>query len=150
MKYKNTQVSYAKAYGVSPRTIRTWQRKSYPLDDPRAMGKQLDAQKNIPAGTEPTELRKARLRKVRLECERLELELAIRKKEFVSAVGVREEGVLIGAMLDAELRALLDDAPGVLAGLSELHVREKLKERLSALKTSIKRQVAAVTQKKGN
>lgn len=144
--YKKTQTAYAKAFGVSPRTIRTWQEKNYPLDDPHAMGKMLDAQKNVPAGVEPTEFRKMRLRKVRLECEKLENALAIQKKEFVPAAQVYEDGLRIGALMSAELDGLLSDMPGALAGLDELRIRERLSVRLKAITASIKRQLAAVVR----
>ena len=49
MKYKLKQLQYSRIYRVSERTIRTWQRKGWPLDRPAGVFTCMGGQKNTPA-----------------------------------------------------------------------------------------------------
>lgn len=144
-KYKKQTKDYAADYGVDPRTIRNWKAADYPLDDPGKMAEVIAAQKNQPSSAKAPELNKAKLEKVRLECVRLQLDIAVRKREFIPANKVREDCISVGAVFDAELSSLLNDMPGVLAGLSEANVRAKLAARIGALKSSVKQRLASIS-----
>ncbi len=48
MEYKLRQAQYSRVYRVSERTVRTWQEKGYPLDDPDELFQVLHKQKNVP------------------------------------------------------------------------------------------------------
>lgn len=140
--YKKTQKAYAADFGCDVRTIRRYQAKGYPLDDPEKMGRLLVDQKHQPEARRATDLTKARLEKVRLECERLAFAIAREKREYVSVASVREEALSAGVLLGAQLNALVTDLPGQIAGLSEIDMHRKLKGRIDQLKSDIKRELA--------
>jgi hypothetical protein len=48
MNYELKRLQYAAVYSVSERTVRRWQEKGFPLDDPEALLRELDGQKNRP------------------------------------------------------------------------------------------------------
>ena len=83
-------------------------------------------------------LSEARTEKLRREVERLNIMIARDKGELVSRVEVRESGVAIGALLSAEIAAMVNDLPGQLAGLDEVGIRAGLLARTDALLVSIK------------
>ncbi len=142
-KYRSSQAEYAAQYHVDARTVRRWMAKGYPLDDPQKMASALGAQKNVPESfRDCTDIQEAKLKKVILECERLHLRNQREAGELVPRDQVREDGLRIGSVLTAELAALLNDMPSVLAGLSPVAVREKLHQRIEKLKGNILRELA--------
>ena len=142
--YRASQRHYAEQYRVDTRTVRRWMEKGYPLDDPKKMASVLGAQKNLPDSfRDCIDIKEAKLKKVLLECERLHLRNQREAGELVSRAEVREDGIRIGSVLTAELAALLNDMPSVLAGLSPVAVREKLHQRIEKLKVNILRELGA-------
>lgn len=55
MDYKLTQAQYARIYGVTERSIRTYQRRELPLDEPGKASAFLSLQKTPPPGLHPPE-----------------------------------------------------------------------------------------------
>jgi hypothetical protein len=83
-------------------------------------------------------LSEARTEKLRKEIERLNITIAKDRGELVSRAEVREAGIAIGALLSAEIAAMVNDLPGQLAGLDEVGIRAGLLIRTDALLVSIK------------
>lgn len=142
-RYRHPYPHYAAVYRVGLSTVKGWAAKRYPLDDPKKMASVLGAQKNVPESfRDCADIGEAKLKKVLLECERLHLRNQREAGELVSRDQVREDGLRIGATLTAELAALLNDMPSVLAGLSPVAVREKLHNRVEKLKGNVLRELA--------
>lgn len=83
-------------------------------------------------------LSEARTEKLRKEVERLNIMIARDRGELVSRSEVRESGIAIGALLSAEIAAMVNDLPGQLAGLDEVGIRAGLLARTDTLLVSIK------------
>lgn len=90
------------------------------------------------ASTPMLTLSEARTEKLRKEVERLNIMIAKDRGELVSRAEVREAGIAIGALLSAEVAAMVNDLPGQLAGLDEIGIRAGLLARTDALLVSIK------------
>lgn len=84
----------------------------------------------LSAQVDPTSHSDAKLRKTLLEVEKLELQNAQVRGDLISRAEVRESGVRIGSTLSAEMMELVNDLPGMLAGLDEAGVRERLQPRV--------------------
>ena len=87
---------------------------------------------------EPKDIQAAKLRKTLLEVEKLELQNAEVRGDLISRAEVREAGVRIGSTLSAEMMELVNDLPGMLAGLDEAGVRERLQPRIDLVLSSFK------------
>jgi hypothetical protein len=83
-------------------------------------------------------LSEARTEKLRKEVERLNIMIARDRGELVSRAEVREAGIAVGALLSAEIAAMVNDLPGQLAGLDEVGIRAGLLARTDALLVAIK------------
>ena len=88
----------------------------------------------------PADISEAKLKKVLLDCQHREnaialqeLQIAQLRRDMVPISEVREQGIAIGAALSAELGSMMTDMPGVLAGLDEIGVRERLQARLDLM-----------------
>jgi hypothetical protein len=88
------------------------------------------------------DLNGAKFQKTLLECEKLRHQIAVAEGNYIARSKVREDGLRIGDLFTAELAALLNDAPGLLAGLSELDLRQKLEPRLELMKENLQRELA--------
>ena len=87
-------------------------------------------------------LSEARTEKLRKEVERLNIMIAKDRGELVSRAEVREAGIAIGALLSAEIAAMVNDLPGQLAGLDEVGIPAGLLNRTDVLLVSIKNKLA--------
>lgn len=87
---------------------------------------------------QPEDIQAAKLRKTLLEVEKLELQNAEVRGDLISRAEVREAGVRIGSTLSAEMMELVNDLPGMLAGLDEAGVRERLQPRIDLVLSSFK------------
>jgi hypothetical protein len=74
----------------------------------------------------PASYNEARTRKAFLECDKLDMQIAILRGDYEEKAKVREEGIRIGAILDARGEALINDGGTILAGLDERGVTKKL------------------------
>lgn len=92
--------------------------------------------------TKRTGGRAASEEKTRRQIRLLDLEIAERESELVKLSEVREEGIRVGAMLSAQFHEMLNDLPGRLAGLSEIEVRQALRQRFGKLESEVKAQIA--------
>jgi len=104
------------------------------LKRPHILPSQTPEQANAPLLT----LSEARTEKLRKEVQRLDIMIARDKGELVPRAEVREAGVSIGALLSAEIAAMVNDLPGQLAGLDEVGIRAGLLARTDALLVAIK------------
>lgn len=68
--------------------------------------------------------------KVLRQVESLDFELARKRGEYISRDKVRESALKAGSLLSAEFLSIVGDTPGILAGLDEISVKEKLQARL--------------------
>jgi hypothetical protein len=147
-KHPVTHRQYAAEHGVSLPTAkrRTKAGLSIAGGDVGAAILSEDADRN-PAAFKELSVDEAKRRRQVVGWLREELNLSIAQKNHLPVEQVREDCIRIGAVVNGELAALLDDMPGALAGLSELQVRDKLASRISALKDSIKRELQNVAGK---
>jgi hypothetical protein len=145
VKHAKPQKEYAKQHGVSLRTIQRRSKAGLPLGD-NELGDVIppDDQRD-PENYKGLSLDEAKRRRQIVGWLREARQLAILEREYLLAKDVREQCIGVGAVFDAELSALLNDMPGVLAGLSEPNVRTKLAARISSLKSSVKERLAHVT-----
>jgi hypothetical protein len=125
----------AKHYGISRPGALKWKRAMEKEGLAFNSFETIDKWREIKvAGTDdPQDHSAAKLRKTLLEVERLELQVAQIRGDYVSKSEVREQGIAIGAALSAELGSMMTDMPGVLAGLDEIGVRERLQARLDLM-----------------
>ena len=128
--YKKTQAAYASEYGVSIRTIKRWQAKGYPLDDPAKLGELLGQQKSAPEGLLEGGPKNLKDRKLLVECQRSELRLGIERGEVTPNIKIREDLTRIATATRAELMRLENDLPGTLAGLDSAAIQIKIREAL--------------------
>jgi hypothetical protein len=145
VKGKKPLREYAKQAGVSLRTIKRRSAAGLPLGDDD-LGEVLPPEgERDPTKYHGLSLDEAKKRRQIVGWLREVRQLAILDKEYLPTKTVREDCLGAGAVFDAELSAILNDMPGVLAGLSEPQVRTKLAARIGALKNSIKVRLAHVT-----
>lgn len=145
IKGKKPLREYAKQAGVSLRTIKRRSKAGLPLGDDD-LGEVLPPEgERDPTKYHDLSLDEAKKRRQIVGWLREVRQLAILDKEYLPAKKVREDCISVGTVMDAELSALLNDMPGVLAGLSEPNIRTKLAARIGALKNSIKKRLADVT-----
>jgi hypothetical protein len=148
--YEHIQAVYAKRHNVPVRQIKRWMKKGAPLDDEKSMAEWIGSEQpggdlNAPPAWRE-KLAKARLHKLELESETIKYKLDVERGKYVLKSDMLEEGIKIGYILTAQLAAMLNDMPGVLAGLSEMEVCQKLGERIELLKSSIKSEIQKATQ----
>jgi transposase len=126
----------ANKYQVTQRTVEKWVEAGM---DP-ATWETVDAFVKTKRSAPPADLAEAKLKKVLLDCQHREnaislqdLQIGQLKRDMVPIAEVREQGIAIGAALSAELGSMMTDMPGVLAGLDEIGVRERLQARLDLM-----------------
>jgi hypothetical protein len=138
-----TQVELAKLWGMTQPNIHKMVKKGMPLSSLEAAEnwrRKFLEEKGRGADAPPS-LNEARLRKTLLECERIEFALAIERKAYVKYNDVREAGIKIGAILSAQLAALVNDTSGALAGLDEITVKKKMHERTQSVLMEFKNEL---------
>lgn len=140
-KYKHPLTHYAGVYGVDERTIKNWSKAGYPLDNEEKTKRLIQAQHRGPASINP-DLAEAKRLKILREIEHIEWKLAKDQGQFISRAEVREQGVKIGSVLTAALNEFVENAPGMIAGMSEVDIRRKLAPKIEALKERIKQELS--------
>jgi hypothetical protein len=134
-----TQARIAERYNVSRVAVTHWIQAGCPMTSWEAVEEWRVARNK----EEPKDIQAAKLRKTLLEVEKLELQNAEVRGDLISRAEVREAGVRIGSTLSAEMMELVNDLPGMLAGLDEAGVRERLQPRIDLVLSSFKAKLEA-------
>lgn len=135
---------YAEKHGVSLRTMKRRSKAGLPLGDDDLGDVIPPEDQRDPTQYNSLSLDEAKKRRQIVGWLVEVRKLAVLEREYLPAKKVREDCIGVGAVFDAEMSALLNDMPGVLAGLSELNIRNKLGARIADLKASVKKRLADV------
>lgn len=141
--YRKTATEYALDYDVTPRAVRSYMGKGYPLDDPARMEQIFAGQKNRPKSTGPAvEVDAAKLTNEQLEnpandaeaklferiliCRKLAHGLSIAKRDVIPKEEVKADMARIAAAMKTRLLALPGEMPGLLVGKVEHEIQKTL------------------------
>ena len=148
-KYKKTQREYAEMFNRDVRTIREWQKKKYPLDDPEAMERKLAEQLHqrgrdddddedrepIDAAAltdeqleNPRDPYDAKLYESILRCRKLTHALRESKRLVLSKEECKADMVRIGSAVKTRLTALPGEMPALLVGKAEHEIQKTLQK----------------------
>ena len=146
-KYKKTQKEYAEVFNRDVRTIRDWQKKKYPLDDPEAMevklaeqlhqggkdaeddGKWIDATALTDEQLEnPGDPYEAKLYESILRCRKMAYGIKEAKRLVIPKEECRADMVRIGSAVRSRLLALEGEMPGLLVGKAEHDIQKALRK----------------------
>jgi transposase len=126
----------ANKYNITQRTVEKWVEAGMDPSTWETVEAFIQQKRAAP----PADISEAKLKKVLLDCQHREnaialqeLQIAQLRRDMVPISEVREQGIAIGAALSAELGSMMTDMPGVLAGLDEIGVRERLQARLDLM-----------------
>ncbi len=144
-KYKKTQREYAEIYERDVRTIREWQKKKYPLDDPEAMEAKLaeqlhqggkdasDDDERIDAAAltdeqleSPGNAYEAKLYESILRCRKLAHALREAKRLVIPRDEIKAALVKANSVIRSRVLAIQGEMPGRLAGKAEVDIQQVL------------------------
>lgn len=89
----------------------------------------------------PRSLNDTRERKIGLECELLELRLAVERADYLPAAEVEEAMMAAGALFSGGLASMVNDLPGMLAGLAETEIKAVLISQADRLVEDFKKKL---------
>lgn len=145
IKNGKTLARIAKESGRSIATIKRESAKNLPMGEGDRLAILPDGVKPNPEDFSNLSDHEAKRRRTVVAWLREQHNLKVSIGEYEPKNKVREDGIRIGATLDAGLSSLVNDLPGMMAGLSEKEIREKLVPRLELLKNSIKKELSRAT-----
>lgn len=137
----------AEHFGLSRAGVLRWKRAMAQAGLPWTSLDQIQTWKEAKEKkVKPTDINASRKAKLEREIERLDLMIAKEKGEMISRASVREISVKIGAALAASLAAMCNDLPGLLAGKSEVEVRDAVVPRVAKMQEQFNASIMAISE----
>lgn len=138
---------YAREYKVDVRTIRTWKKKGYNLDDPAAVKAALQDQHKAPAHlVDPPTGGTSKERRENIQVEILKFRLEKDKGLHIPIDAVKADGAKIGAVLAATFESLPSELVSILEGKTPGAMHKILTERFRQIRIDIAKMADATPE----
>jgi hypothetical protein len=137
----------AEHFGMSRAGVLRWKRTMAQAGLPWTSLDQIQAwRESQEKKIKPNDINASRKAKLEREIERLDLMIAKEKGEMISRASVREACVRIGAALAASLASMCNDLPGLMAGKSEVEIRDAVVPRVAAMQEQFNEATLRITE----